>query len=398
MLQFLGSFFFIAVGLLGLLTVLLLLFSYKYNILTNVYLVIIFTIVSLRFIYKGIYEISQNQFFEITFKWPNSVFLLIIPCFYLYFKSLLNNNNNNKRYDYKDLLHFIYPIINIFFLIIQRKHLILTQDIKVIFQFSTVIFIIAVYLILSFQLLDRKLWKNNKLKLTLGKHYHLIKSWTQFFYIICILLACRLLFSFYLGNNSFEKLSGFSFLIIGTVLWLIVFIKILAHPEILHGLPKLEEKLAEFEKNITINSAIWKLSNVEITNIQDQKLTMSIENKITSYIQDIDDFINDTHPYRDPNFSIKELSITLHIPTSHLAYIFKYHCTMPFVEFKKYCKIEDAITQINDKYLNTNTLESLSNKIGFISYNTFYSSFKKIHNISPKEYMNSISKVGLKKR
>jgi AraC-like DNA-binding protein len=389
MLQFLVNFSFIAIGLLGLLTLLLLLLSYKHNILTNVYLLIIFTIVSLRFIYKGIYEIYQNQFFEITFKWPNSIFLLIVPCFYLYFKTLLNNN---KRYNYKDLLHFIYPIINIFFLVIQRKYLILTKDTTFIFQFG-ILFVIVMYLILSFQLLNRKLWKNNNLRLTLGKHYHLIKSWTQFFYIICVLSTFRLLLSFYSGNNFFEKLSGFSYIIFSIVLWLIVFIKILAHPEILHGLPKLEEKLAEFEKNITINSAIWKLPTVEITNIQDQKLTISIEKKITPYIQDIDNFINATHPFRDPNFSIKELSITLHIPTSHLAYIFKYHCIMPFVEFKKYCKIEDATIQIKDKYLNTNTLESLSNKTGFISYNTFYSSFKKKHKVSPKEYIDSISRV-----
>jgi YesN/AraC family two-component response regulator len=173
------------------------------------------------------------------------------------------------------------------------------------------------------------------------------------------------------------------------VLWLIIYIKILIHPEILYGYPKLEEKLTKQNKTI-LNLGVWKLAPTEITNLQDQKLTIGIETKMTPYIQEMEDFINTNHPFRDPNFSIKDLSITLNIPTSHLAYIFKYHCNKPFVEYKKYCKIEDAKTLIKDNYLAKNTLESLCNEIGFISYNTFYSSFKKYNNVSPKAYLDSI--------
>ena len=64
---------------------------------------------------------------------------------------------------------------------------------------------------------------------------------------------------------------------------------------------------------------------------------------------------------------------------------------MPFVEYKKYCRIEDAITLIKSNYLKKNSLESLSSEIGFISYNTFYSAFKKHNKVSPKEYIDSIS-------
>lgn len=148
--------------------------------------------------------------------------------------------------------------------------------------------------------------------------------------------------------------------------------------------------MAKHSKIRTVSSSIWQLSIPKITNLQDQKLTTGIENKIMLHAQDIEGFINSSHPFRDPNFSIKELSITLNIPTSHLAYIFKYHCTMPFVEFKKYCKIEDAKGLIKENYLKSNTLESLAIKVGFISYNTFYSSFKKYNKISPKEYLHSI--------
>jgi len=389
MLQPLVNISLITVGVLGLIIIILLLFSYKSNPVTNVYLVLIFSLFSIRFILKGVFEINNPDLFEITFNWLNPFFLLAVPSFYLYFKSLINNN---IQYNYKDFLHFIYPIINLIYVFALKKNILIANDILSFIQFGSIIFAIIIYLILSFQLLNRKLWKNKNSQLTSDKHYRLIKNWTQFFYTISLLLTFRLLFSFYFENNTTEKLSGFSFISFSIVFWLIIFIKILTQPEILYGLPILQEKLSKYNNN-SINSTIWKVSTAKITNLQDQRLTTSIENKITPYIQDIEDFINTTHPFRDPNFSIKELSTTLYIPTSHLAYIFKYHCTMPFVEFKKYCKIEDAITLIKSNYLKKNSLESLSSKIGFISYNTFYSSFKKYHNVSPKEYIDSINEA-----
>ena len=377
----------IVIGLLGLLVTVLLLFSYKSNPWTNIYLVLILTISSFRLIHRGIFEIYQPFILETTFKWLNPIYLIIIPCFYLYFKLLLNNKQNS----YKDLLHFIYPIINILFVVILKKDILLIEGIPNFIQFWRTIFFIAIYLILSFQLLNNKLWKNNNLKLTSDKHYPLIKSWAKFFYVIAFLLVFRLLFSLYLENHSTEKLSGFSLILFSIVLWLVIFIKILIHPGILYGFPKLEEKLSEYHNNTSINSAIWQLSTTEITNLQDQKLTTGIENKIIPYAQDIEDLTSTTQPFRNPNFSIKELSITLCIPTSHLTYLFKYHCTMPFVEYKKYCRIEDAITLMNSNYLKKSSLESLSSEIGFISYNTFYSAFKKHNKVSPKEYTDSIN-------
>jgi len=343
---------------------------------------------SLRFIHKGIYEIYHPYLFETTFYWLNPIFLIAIPSFYLYYKSLLNDN---KQFNYKDLFHFIYPLGNILFIVIQKNYVVLKNDTNYFLQFIILTIFIMYYLVLSFQILNRKLWKNNNLQIVADRHYHLIKNWTQFFYFITLLLALRLLFSFYLENSSSHLLTGSSYSIVGVVLWLFIFIKILINPEILYGYPKLEEKLSKHHNAKIVNSTIWQLSILKITNLQDQKLTIGIENKIATYIKDIEDFMISTHPFRDPNFSIKDISTTLSIPTSHLAYIFKYHCTMPFVEFKKYCRIEDAKVLIKDNYLKSNTLESLSNKIGFISYNTFYSAFKKYNKVSPKEYLDSIS-------
>ena len=94
-------------------------------------------------------------------------------------------------------------------------------------------------------------------------------------------------------------------MLFAVVLWLIIYIKILINTEILYGYPKLEEKLA-IQNNTILNLGVWELASPEVTNLQDQKLTIGIETKITPYIQEMEDFINTNHPFRDPNFSIKD--------------------------------------------------------------------------------------------
>ena len=388
MFEYIENITIVGVGLIGILVVFLLLFSYKSNKLVNVYLVVIFTFVSFRFIHIGIYELFKHSILESFNYWLSLLSIIAIPNFYLYYKSLLDDS---KQYNYKDLLHYIYPSISILLNFIQKEQLFDVNESIDSIQFIMLQLFILFYMILPFQMLNRKLWNAKNLRQVIDRHYLLIKNWTRFFYFTGLLLGFRILVSLYIENNSLQIVSGYSYSIIAVLIWLSIFIKILINPEILYGYPKLEEKLRRTPSTTIINATIWKLSTSEVTNLQDVKLTTTMETKISPYVESIENFINSNHPFRDQNFSIKEFSIFLNIPTSHLAYIFKYNCTMPFVEYKKYCKIEDAKVLISADYLKLNTLETLANEVGFISYNTFYSSFKKYTKLSPKHYVNSIS-------
>jgi YesN/AraC family two-component response regulator len=85
--------------------------------------------------------------------------------------------------------------------------------------------------------------------------------------------------------------------------------------------------------------------------------------------------------------SINDLSNSLNIPSSHLAYIFKCHCKLSFVEYKNYCKINDSLNLINNNFLESKTFDALAYKVGFKSYNSFFIYFKKQTNYSPKDYL-----------
>jgi AraC-like DNA-binding protein len=45
--------------------------------------------------------------------------------------------------------------------------------------------------------------------------------------------------------------------------------------------------------------------------------------------------------------------------------------------------------------LNTITLEGLASKVGFSSYNSFFTSFKKQTKLAPKEYLLNKSKIAV---
>jgi AraC-like DNA-binding protein len=52
-------------------------------------------------------------------------------------------------------------------------------------------------------------------------------------------------------------------------------------------------------------------------------------------------------------------------------------------------RIQDAIKLINEDFLKENTLDSLSKKVGFLSYNSFFTGFKEISGSAPIEYCNT---------
>jgi YesN/AraC family two-component response regulator len=87
---------------------------------------------------------------------------------------------------------------------------------------------------------------------------------------------------------------------------------------------------------------------------------------------------------------MKDLAKVLNIPKSHLIFIFKYHSELSFSDYKKISRIQNSLEFINNNFLATNTLDSLSKEVGFSSYNPFFSCFKDVVGKSPQEYISSI--------
>ena len=373
-------------GLFGLIMVIILSLNFKSNKLLNVYFLFLILFISLRFIsfgFFGISDIKETMNFLIM-----PFFSLIFPCIYLYFKNLVSNKN---KIQWSDLVHFIFPIL--FGLVnVLLLHFFTYPK---LFRYLIFVSVGVFYVVCTYILLKNELWNRKSSINYIQQQNKLIKNWSVFFFIICLLLTVRILstilLDLYLGNNSYAG----SYLYLGLVVCWVLYIKILVTPEILYGYNFFIEKIQK-QKNIEfVLNEIWIFEKKRsINNNQDLELQKKITDKIPLYIRAIELAALKNYLLRKELINLASFANQLKLPKSHLVYIFKYHSKLSFIEFKKIVRIIDAVDLIENNYLNVSTLDALAKKVGFSSYNTFFTSFKEITGNTPRslseEFRNKI--------
>ena len=384
------SFLFLFTGIIGLITIAVMIISYKSNPFYNVYLCLIIVIISIRFLIHGSYKLGIQTFFLPDHGAHSILYLIIAPCFYLYYKNLVHQK---KAYNLKDLKHFIF-IASLYFI---NTKAILSK----IFEFGQitnsilVILFITFYIVLIFKMLSKNIWFKKDVPVN-KIHFNLIKNWSIYLFTLNLLGAIRLIVSIFSEANSGSTTSGKSFAFFLLLSWLFIYFKILISPEILYGLPILNKKLLKFnapiienESTKTVTNNNWILEPNSLKNNQDLKLQEKIKSNILSYIQEVDKLSDEKLFFRNPNISTSDLANKLGVPTSHIVYLFKYHSNISFSEYRMHSRIQDAINLIESNYLKVNTLDSLAYKTGFASYNPFFSAFKKTTMFSPQDYLKN---------
>lgn len=133
---------------------------------------------------------------------------------------------------------------------------------------------------------------------------------------------------------------------------------------------------------------LWRnhIDTDSIVNKSDIEVNNRISKNIQYYIGKINNVDFENHILLKPDSKINDLSVNLQIPKSHLVFLFKYYCKISFVDYKNMIRINKAKKMIENKFLETNTLNSLAVNVGFKSYDPFYRSFKEITNLGPAEY------------
>lgn len=385
----LSNLLFIITGLIGLITTFLIFTNYKSNRIMNLYIILFILIISLRFFLSGLTNFIFDSNFRTTYFKYSNFSLVVIPICYLYFKNL---SQNYRKLNSKELLHFIFPIA-LFLGMIYREHFDFdSKQIEIVLYGLFFIFAIT-YIILCFQMLRTTIWTRKGDIKVIQQQNKLINNWTLFLFIGLILTIFRLFISISTEIYFGESIKGHSYQWISALIWLTILFKILRSPEILYGYNVLHQKINENKNNTLVLNDIWKKSiNIELNNEQHLVLKEKIDSNIIDYIKEIESISLKYELFRNSKLTISDLANSLKIPKSHLSYLFKYHSTISFSEYKKVIRIHDAINQIEQNYLKNNTLDSLSKKVGFTSYNPFFTSFKEIAGVSPLEYfkMNKV--------
>ena len=371
---------FILNGTLGFICVFLVLLNSKENRTVNIYLALIFFGVSTRLIFKGFLELTNNTALFTTVS-SNDVSFMALPLPYLYFRNLVFKKSIFKA---KYLFHFLLPVL----VTIEMNHHLFEGFFQVEFTSFTKLVIISIvvyYIIMTTILLRKSFWRKTTEIEFKTEHETLLKKWTIVFYIAFLVTAIKIICDqLFLKDNLHISENFFTW-----ITWLIVFIMILSSPSILNGyISQISRERDKGPKSISS----WRLKpTYTITNPKDIHLSQKINGELGDYFIRISQFVEGNHLFRKSDFNIQDLALKSKIPISHLSFIFKYHSEISFTDFRKKERIKDAIGLIDEGYLKTNTLESLSKTVGFNTYNSFFMGFKEITGKAPQNYVSTIT-------
>ena len=372
-------------GSLGIIIFLLMVFRLKNNRNINIYLTIILLLGSLRFLAYGL--LSNLPILLSYHKQINYSFALTVwPLVYLYFKKLAQAKATFKN---RDILHCIVPIsiISIIWFKNYLNHDVYTIGMEIDILFSLCMGVI--YAVLCYRLLKKNVWSRKSDVLVINQQNKIIKQWTQFLFALIILLFVKFLINLAMNNDLLWFKNQNQYIGVGAFIWIVIYLKMLYSPEIIYGYQEFQNKISEYKKSAIVFDHIWIPVGKEVLNIQDVALKDKISGSIQHYIIEIERFAINSDSFLFENFKIDDLANKLSVPKSHLIYLFKYHSTISFVDFKKIIRIQKAIVLIEEGFLKTNTLEALAAHTGFSSYSTFFKSFKSIAGSSPQEFIKN---------
>lgn len=352
------------------------------NSLINNHLIFIILIVSIKFLLTALTNVTSTIQFKLLSKISDLSILLLIPFYYLYFQNLVRVTKFKKI----DLLHFVVPLLLCMLFILKETG----NEMQAFFWVKCYVVLrtitYLVYLFVIFKILSKNIfYRKSDIKIV-QKQNRLIRIWSLFLLgSLSIVAITRVI-----GYVRF-KLTGSEndlFLWLIALVWTNVFIQIIIKPEILYGYNFLNDSIDNFVEKIAVKE-IWKVdgSLQPIVIEKDVKLLDKIQPMIVPYIQKIEELSFHTHIFRNPDLSIEDISASLNIPTSHINFIFKYHCGESFTDYKKIVRINDATNLMKSNFLSNNTIESLASTVGFSSYNTFNIAFKSITGMTTMDYM-----------
>ena len=359
--------------------------------LINKYLSVIIAFQAFRFAVYGFLQAYAVQNTALLTNFLDVCVVALMPCFYLYFRDLVHE----KGFEAGNLLHFIAPTLLV--LIFLSKQLVFPETGTVVRKSFLVVSILlyALYAYFGFRLLAEKVWRRRSEINAVQMHNELIRNWTILLYAGFIAIVTIRITTGFLIHRDYHY--DTHYLWMTALIWSALFVKILLTPEILYGYGFLSRTIETVTEKRVLDT-VWKTDGpvTPIVSEKDRKTGERISPTLTALIHGIEELSFHSHAFRNPDLSLEDIAAALKVPLSHVSYIFKYHCRESFSDYKKIVRIHDATRLLESGYLNEKTIESLSQKVGFSSYVTFYLAFKSITGMPTQEYVKK-SQFALRK-
>ena len=318
------------------------------------------------------------------YKTAQPINFLIPPLAYLYVRSVLNNEKTFRKIDLIHFLPFVLILINylpfylmnyaekskLVNLIINSVELnliqqdgILSEKIQFLRPLQCLVYIILQWkLILSFE-------KNNQ-DLIKESHTRLILNWLKVFtnsIALTVISFIVFIFIFLYGLNNFLQLDDLVFYSSIPVSLCLFYLSsyLVVNPNVLVGLPYIH--YLKKSENI---------SNINLINYEEEANIIL-------------DYFTKNKPYLKQNLTINEISLEVN------SFIINQHFKLNFNDFVNKFRIDLVVERMQNGDLDKFTLSSISEEAGFSNKTTFLSAFKKIHNCTPTQFMQTnTDKIG----
>ena len=353
--------------------------------IANKYLIFIIVVATVRFFLHGIMKAYPEINVRPILFTIYICFIMLLPCFYLYFKSLVYES----KFEISTLLHLITPFligVGSFFVIFTKPPI---ANLAKNLVLSICILSYLTYMVIVFVMLKREVWNRKTDIKSIQKQNELIKNWSIFLFLSFVVIFFLRITTQLMSKNPANFNNDYIW--IPAIAWIIVFVKIILTPEVLYGYNLLNKMIDDADENLVLNN-IWNLNVtvLPLISIKDKKIEEKINPLLIDYLHQIEKLSFHTDVFRNPDLGLNEIAMALNIPISHINYIFKYHCKESFIDYKKIVRIHDATKLLKEGYHHNNKLETLSKFVGFSSYTTFFISFKSITGVTMQEYIKRV--------
>jgi AraC-like DNA-binding protein len=292
-------------------------------------------------------------------------YLLYVPTFYLYVKSIVKNSIPNI----KEAVHFIPFFALVLFLSITfyfksaniKLEMLLSDNVikqkhEIIISYITITLMLA-YLIFSLRLLKIYRAKSRTVESDYNK---MMLKWIStfiYFYIIgCILSAL-----FTIDISYFSSIQPYMYFVMMVVFFLFycfIFYNALCNPDIFNRI-KFQVK--------------YKTSSLS-------------DSIINTYSKKLTDYIEEEKPYLNPMLRIGDLSNKLSISQWHLSQVINQSFGQTFFDFINAYRIREATKIFENKQGSDKTILEVIYAVGFNSKSSFNNAFKKHVGHTPSEY------------
>lgn len=391
-------------SLLGIILSVILLYFNARKSASTIYLGVFFLLISLYGLYQYVLLYSKSVLLVSLFLYNvaiiSSPLYLIGPMLYCYTRSVLTDNPRLKR---KDIWHLLPMII---FFIAAIPHAFIPWHEKVEAARSVVadssfievyratllskIFSPALeYLTRPLLVLGYTIWStglfinyliNRKISVVLSKQ-HFMKKWLflflGFLFMLEITQTLLIIRAFQVHfSEVFFTFNVFRILSVAGLMGLLI--SPFFFPSILYGLPRFPESV------LTTASLQTELNQIPEDHL---KKANHLESEYIRFINQRTDFcMREAQPYLQPDFNLTHLSFHTQIPIHHLSYYFREEKKQHFNDYRNEWRINHAKNLIRKGQANEFTLETIGQQSGFLSRNTFLTTFKKVEGITPSTF------------